>query len=190
MGGLREQQVSSVGAPDRGGGGVVCTQASREEINLSPGAQRREKRTRADIATCINHFPDPIKELTTVCPGLTVMEHPKGNTSPDGAEVYRLYYGFDFDDGKNFWAIATVDIQPHDYGFEIVSVYRVGFRMVEKASAGDQARYELERASGLYAYNKDLFKQNKELRGAIGKKPLKPSKKAYEVLMHEAQARV
>jgi len=140
--------------------------------------------------TCIDHFPDPLKELTSVCPGLTVMEHPKGNTSPDGAEAYRLYYGFDFDGGKNFYSIATVDIQPREYGFDVVNVHRVGFRMVEKASSGDRTRYELELASGLYAYNQNLFKKNKELRGAIGKKKSKPSKQAYEVLMHEAQARM
>ena len=147
--------------------------------------------------TCADRFPGSLKELTVVCPGLTVMEHPKDT------QLYSLYYGFDIFKGANFWSVGRVDIQLRNYGFDVVNVHRVGFRMVEKANPGDQARYERELAAGLYAYNKDLFKRNKELRSAIGKKPthkatevsdgkkpLKPSKKAYEALMYESQARM
>ena len=148
-------------------------------------------------ATCADRFPGWLGELTAVCPGLTVMEQPKDT------QLNRLYYGFDIFKGANFWSIATVDIQLRNYGFDVVNVHRVGFRMVEKANPGDQARYERELAAGLYEYNATLHKRNKELRSAIGKKPthkatevsdgkkpLKPSKKAYEVLMHESQARM
>lgn len=116
-------------------------------------------------ATCADRFPGSLKELTAVCPGLTVMEHPKDT------KVYRLYYGFDIFKGANFWSVATVDIELRNYGFDVVNVHRVGFRMVEKANPGDQARYERELAAGLYEYNATLHKRNKELRSAIGKKP-------------------
>ena len=121
---------------------------------------------------CAERFPDSLKDLSTVCPGLTVMQQPADT------RVHRLYYGFDICGGANFWSVATVDIDPRAYGFDIVNVNQVGFRMVESASKGDQARYERELASGLYAYNKDLFKKNKELRSAIGKKARLPSTKA------------
>jgi hypothetical protein len=136
---------------------------------------------------CVDLFPDSLKELTSVCPGMTVMPQPKDT------QVHRLYYGFDFYGGANFWAVATVDIELRKYGFDVVNVNRVGFRMIENAKPGDQARYERELKAGLYAYNKDLFKRNKELRSAIGKKPSKQDadlrKKALKCLMHEAEAR-
>jgi hypothetical protein len=112
---------------------------------------------------CAARFPDRLKSLTLVCPGLTVMEQPKESC------LHRLYYGFDFEDGRNFWSVATVDIRLKAYGFDVVNVARVAFRMIQDADAARDRkdRYERERAAGVFESNKRRFEDNKKTRNAI-----------------------
>ena len=119
--------------------------------------------------TCAERFPDFLKELIAACPGLTVMQQ------PNGTQLHRLYYGFDFEGGRNFWSVAMVDIELTENGFDVVNVYHAAFPMFRPGatrSANDLARYERELAAGVFNNNRKLFERHKadKTRSAIVKK--------------------
>jgi hypothetical protein len=120
--------------------------------------------------TCAERFPDFLKELIEACPGLTVMQQPTGD------QLHRLYYGFDFEGGRNFWSVAMVDIKLTENGFDVVKVYHAAFPMFRSGdtrSKNDLARYERELAANVFNNNKRVFERNKQKRhSAIEKKKM------------------
>ena len=121
-------------------------------------------------AVCAEFFPDNLKDLTRVCPAMSVMKQ------PPNVDFNTLYYGFDIANGKNFYAVVALDIQVKLYGFDIVRVKPCSFKMVDDAklsNPGNLERFERERATRVYEANLLILEKNKahRLQSAIKKKP-------------------